>query len=47
MRIKNLVLSLALGLTVAAVGAGTVIAHVNEEPLTVAGNLRPKVGFMI
>lgn len=38
MRIKNLVLSLALGLTVAAVGAGTVIAHVNEEPLTVAAD---------
>ena len=42
MRIKNLVLSLALGLTVAAVGAGTVIAHVNEEPLTVAAEPAPE-----
>ena len=38
MRIKNLVLSLAVGLAVAAVGARTVIAHVNEEPLTVAAD---------
>lgn len=42
MRIKNLILSLALGLTVAAVGAGTVIAHVNEEPLTVAAEPAPE-----
>ena len=33
MRIKNLVLSLALGLTVAAVGAGTIAMHESGAPL--------------
>lgn len=41
MRIKNLVLSLALGLTVAAVGAGTIAMHESGAPL-IAEAAQPK-----